>query len=165
MPIGFEDENRSELDVLILMGSESDMAVMEQAMEPLRACNLSFEMRVCSAHRYPEGLDMILIDAKQRNVKVVIAGAGMAAHLPGVIASKVTVPVIGVPIVSIQGIGGLDALYSIVQMPPGIPVACVAINGAKNAGILAAQIIAPGEVAIYRQKMKASLIDATMKKY
>jgi 5-(carboxyamino)imidazole ribonucleotide mutase len=126
--------------VAILMGSESDRPIMSGAEDILKKLDIPFETHVISAHRLPEKLTEYLSKISTRKIQVIIAGAGMAAHLPGVIASKVTVPVIGVPLKS-GALNGVDALYSIVQMPSGIPVATVAIDGAKNAAFLAAQIL------------------------
>lgn len=135
--------------VLILMGSDSDLAVMELAAEVLEGFNIPYFLTVASAHRTPERTKKIVKDAEKKGVEVIIAGAGMAAHLPGVIASLTTVPVIGVPL-DASPLKGIDALLSIVQMPPGIPVATVAVGkaGAKNAGVLAAQIIALKDRAV-----------------
>jgi len=124
----------------ILMGSESDMSVMEKAMDVLCTLGIPCEMRISSAHRMPELTASYAKTARERGIEVIIAGAGMAAHLAGAIAAQTTLPVIGVPISSGE-LNGIDALYSTVQMPAGIPVATVAINGAKNAGFLAAQIL------------------------
>lgn len=124
----------------IIMGSDSDLPVMSEAAKILDEFGVSYELTIVSAHRTPERLFKYAKGAKEKGLKVIIAGAGGAAHLPGMIASITTVPVIGVP-VKTSTLSGVDSLYSIVQMPPGIPVATVAINGAKNAGILAAQII------------------------
>lgn len=128
------------LEVGIIMGSDSDLPVMQEAAKMLDYFGISYELTIVSAHRTPERLYEYAKEAKSKQLKVIIAGAGGAAHLPGMVASITTVPVIGVP-VKTQALSGVDSLYSIVQMPPGIPVATVAINGAKNAGILAAQII------------------------
>ena len=127
--------------VLILMGSDSDAEVMSQAAAALDELGIAYEFTVASAHRSPERAKQIVNDAEANGCAVFIAGAGMAAHLPGVVASFTTRPVIGVPLAS-GALQGVDALYAIVQMPPGIPVASVAVGGARNAGILAAQIIA-----------------------
>ena len=124
----------------IVMGSDSDLSVMAEAAEILEMFQIPYELTVVSAHRTPKRLYDYGETAAKKGLKVIIAGAGGAAHLPGMMASLTTVPVIGVP-VKTAALGGVDSLYSIVQMPPGIPVATVAINGAKNAGILAAQII------------------------
>lgn len=130
--------------VSIIMGSTSDMPVMEKAMKFLDEMEIPFEVNALSAHRTPKAVEEFAANAAARSVKVVIAGAGMAAALPGVIAAQTTLPVIGVPIKG-SALDGVDALYSILQMPPGIPVATVAINGAMNAAILAMQIIALGD--------------------
>ncbi len=126
--------------VCILMGSDSDLPIMEKAGDVLRKMGVSFEMDICSAHRLPNKTAEYSRTARQRGVEVIIAGAGMAAHLAGVIASHTTLPVIGVPLRS-GALDGVDALYSTVQMPPGIPVATVAIDGAKNAAFLACSIL------------------------
>lgn len=130
--------------VLIIMGSDSDAEVMSQAAAALDEAGVPYEFTVASAHRSPERAKQIITDAEANGCAVFIAGAGMAAHLPGVVASFTTRPVIGVPLAS-GALQGLDALYAIVQMPPGIPVASVAIGGARNAGILATQIIATAD--------------------
>jgi 5-(carboxyamino)imidazole ribonucleotide mutase len=124
----------------IIMGSDSDLPVMKEAAMILDEFGISYELTIVSAHRTPDRLFQYAKEARDKGLKVIIAGAGGAAHLPGMVASITTVPVIGVP-VKTSTLSGMDSLYSIVQMPPGIPVATVAINGAKNAGILAAQII------------------------
>jgi 5-(carboxyamino)imidazole ribonucleotide mutase len=126
--------------VAIIMGSESDREVMEAAARELDERKISYELHVMSAHRDPDKVAQFAKQAQARGFKVVIAGAGKAAALPGVIASHTNLPVIGVPIRT-SDLGGLDSLLSIVQMPPGVPVACVAINGARNAAILAAKIL------------------------
>src|SRR6185436_14847222 len=123
----------------ILMGSESDRPVMEKACAELDARALSYEIRVISAHRNPKEVAAYAESAALRGIRVIIAGAGMAAALPGVVAAYTELPVIGVPLTSSKSVmGGLDALLSIAQMPPGVPVACVSVNGTKNAAILAA---------------------------
>ncbi len=122
------------------MGSQSDMPVMEKAKAYLEEHNIPFEVNVMSAHRNPEGVAEYAKTAKERGVKVIIAGAGMAAALPGVIAAYTTLPVIGVPIKS-GALQGIDALMAIVQMPPGVPVATMAIDGAKNAAVFAHKIL------------------------
>lgn len=126
--------------VLILMGSDSDLPVMEKAAEVLKEMGVDFEMDISSAHRLPDKTADLARNARQRGIEVIIAGAGMAAHLAGVIAAHTTLPVIGVPLKS-GALNGVDALYSTVQMPPGIPVATVAIDGAKNAAYLACSIL------------------------
>lgn len=128
----------------IVMGSDSDMPIMSQAAEMLEKFGIDFEMTIISAHREPEIFFQWAKGAKDRGVKVIIAGAGKAAHLPGMCAALFKMPVIGIPMKT-SDLGGLDSLYSIVQMPSGVPVATVAINGGKNAGILAAQILATGD--------------------
>ena len=143
--------------VSIIMGSTSDLSVMEKAAKELNDMGIPFEMNALSAHRTPVEVEKFATNAAARGIEVIIAGAGMAAHLPGVIAAMTPVPVIGVPINA--SLSGMDALLAITQMPPGIPVATVAINGAMNAGILAVQILAVGD-AVLKQKMiefKASL--------
>ena len=139
------EEAFSEIDVNeplvgIIMGSKNDKPKMEPAGAALEDAGIRYEVRVMSAHRDPELVRDYCVNAKMRGLKVIIAGAGMSAALPGVAAAHTELPVIGVPILG-KSLGGLDALLSAVQMPPGIPVACVAIDGAKNAGVLAARII------------------------
>jgi phosphoribosylaminoimidazole carboxylase PurE protein len=133
--------------VLIIMGSDSDAEAMSQAAAALDEVGIPYEFTVASAHRSPERAKTMVTEAEADGAAVFIAGAGMAAHLPGVVASFTTRPVIGVPLAS-GALQGLDALYAIVQMPPGIPVASVAIGGARNAGILAAQIIATSDSGV-----------------
>lgn len=130
--------------VSIIMGSDSDLPIMKDAMEILERLGVAFECTIISAHRTPERAFDFAKNAADRGIKVVIAGAGGAAHLAGVVAAMTHIPVIGVPIKS-KALGGVDSLYSIVQMPSGVPVATVGIDAAKNAGILAAQIIALGD--------------------
>jgi 5-(carboxyamino)imidazole ribonucleotide mutase len=132
-----------EARVAVLMGSRSDETVMDKCFAYLDYFGITHEKHIISAHRDPEALEAFCSEIEPRGIKVIIAGAGMAAHLPGVIASKTTIPVIGVPLAG-SAVNGVDALYSIVQMPAGIPVATVAIGsaGAKNAAVLAAQILA-----------------------
>jgi phosphoribosylaminoimidazole carboxylase PurE protein len=138
----FEDLDVDAPVVGIVMGSKSDMPVMEKAGKELEERGIRFEIRVMSAHRDPEVVADYAQNARMRGLKVVIAGAGLAAALPGVVAAHTDLPVIGVPLTSSTSIaGGLDALLAISQMPPGVPVACMGINGAKNAAILAAKII------------------------
>jgi 5-(carboxyamino)imidazole ribonucleotide mutase len=134
----------------IIMGSDSDLPVMKAAAEFLDEINIPYELTVVSAHRTPDRLIEYAKTAREKNIKVIIAGAGGAAHLPGMVASMTSVPVIGVP-VKTSTLSGVDSLYSIVQMPPGIPVATVAINGAKNAGILAAEILGTFNDEIYNK--------------
>jgi len=150
--------------VSIIMGSTSDLPVMEEAAKVLNELQIPFEMNALSAHRTPDKVEEFAKSASSRGVKVIIGGAGMAAHLPGVIAAMTPLPVIGVPIKG--SLEGLDSLLAIVQMPPGIPVATVAINGARNAGILAAQIIASGDTALaekmvkFKEELKNKIIKA-----
>jgi 5-(carboxyamino)imidazole ribonucleotide mutase len=128
----------------IVMGSESDMPVMEKAGAVLDRFGVEYEIEVMSAHRKPARVSEYASSADDRGLKVLIAGAGLAAHLPGVVAAHTRLPVIGVPLYQ-EGLAGADALYSCVQMPPGVPVATVAIGGAKNAAVLAVQMIATGD--------------------
>ena len=126
----------------IVMGSKSDMPLMEKAAQELEERGIRHEIRVMSAHRDPDVVADYAKNARMRGLRVIIAGAGLAAALPGVVAAHTDLPVIGVPLSSrLSALGGLDAVLSIVQMPPGVPVACVAVNGARNAAILAARII------------------------
>lgn len=137
----------------IVMGSDSDMPVMRQAAEFLEKMGIDFEMTIISAHREPDIFFEWAKGAEERGVKVIIAGAGKAAHLPGMCAALFPMPVIGIPMKT-SDLGGVDSLYSIVQMPSGIPVATVAINGGQNAGILAAKILATSDAEIL-EKLKA----------
>lgn len=152
--------------VSIIMGSESDLPIMEEAAKVLKELNVDFELTVISAHRTPERMFDYAAKAKDRGIKVIIAGAGGAAHLPGMVASLTTLPVIGVPIKSSNSIDGWDSVLSILQMPGGVPVATVALNGAKNAGILAAQIVgtfdAKTDTALvkYKEALKAKVMDS-----
>ena len=154
--------------VLILMGSDSDLEVMEKAAEVLKDMGVPYEMDISSAHRLPEQTAEYSKTARERGIEVVIAGAGMAAHLAGVIASHTTLPVIGVPLKS-GALKGVDALYATVQMPPGIPVATVAIDGAKNAAYLACSILSikhpeiAGKLEAFREKTRKSLIEKSKK--
>lgn len=154
------------IDVAIIMGSDSDLPIMKDACNFLDTMNISYEVKILSVHRTPEKAMEYANSLKENNVKVIIAGAGGAAHLPGVFAAMVsTAPVIGVPIHT-KTLSGVDSLYSIVQMPSGIPVATVAINGAKNAAILATSILAVGneEIKPKLTNFKDSLKDAVSKK-
>lgn len=137
----------------IVMGSDSDMPVMEKAGGVLDRFGVSFEIETMSAHRKPARVSEYASSAEERGLKVIIAGAGLAAHLPGVVAAHTPLPVIGVPLFN-EGLAGADALYSCVQMPPGVPVATVAIGGAKNAAVLAVQIIAAGDEGL-REKLRS----------
>lgn len=153
-------------DVSIIMGSDSDLPIMKDCAKFLEQMGISYEIKILSVHRTPEKATEYAKTLKENNVKVIIAGAGGAAHLPGVFAAMVpTVPVIGVPIHT-KTLSGIDSLYSIVQMPSGIPVATVAINGAKNAAILATSILAVGNEDIKKklEEFKNSLKDAVSKK-
>ena len=134
--------------VSIIMGSASDLPVMEKAGEVLQELDVLFEMSVVSAHRTPERMVNHAAEAAGRGIKVIVAGAGGAAHLPGMTASLTTLPVIGVPIHSSNSIDGWDSVLSILQMPAGVPVATVALDGGRNAGILAAQIVATSDEAL-----------------
>jgi len=147
----------------IIMGSDSDLTVMKAAADALSEFGIESEVTALSAHRAPEHVAEYGKTAHERGLKVIIAGAGVAAHLPGVLAAFTPLPVIGVPIKSSTS-GGIDSLFAIAQMPPGVPVATVAINGAKNAGILAAQIIGAGDEAVrtkvieYKKKMEKDVV-------
>ncbi|MCR5117504.1 MAG: 5-(carboxyamino)imidazole ribonucleotide mutase [Lachnospiraceae bacterium] len=149
--------------VSIVMGSDSDMPVMAKAADVLEELGISYEMRIISAHREPDEFFEYAKTAEERGVKVIIAGAGMAAHLPGMCAALFPMPVIGIPMHT-TSLGGRDSLYSIVQMPSGIPVATVAINGGQNAGLLAAKILATSDASLlsklkaYSLKMKEGVI-------
>jgi 5-(carboxyamino)imidazole ribonucleotide mutase len=145
--------------VCIIMGSDSDAEVMSQACAALDDAGVPYEMSVASAHRSPERTKEVITAAERDGAAVFIAGAGMAAHLPGVVASFTTKPVIGVPLVG-GALQGLDALLAVVQMPPGIPVATVAVGGARNAGILAAQIIALTDEALASRLREKRLLMA-----
>ena len=150
--------------VSIIMGSTSDLPVMEKAAKVLNDMEIPFEINALSAHRTPAEVEAFARNAAGRGIEVIIAGAGMAAHLPGVIAAMTPVPVIGVPINS--SLDGMDALLAIAQMPPGIPVATVAINGAMNAGILAVRILAVGDERLkakmveFKESLKKKIVDA-----
>ncbi len=156
------------IKVVILMGSDSDLPVMQKACEVFEEFGIGYEMDISSAHRTPEKVIQYVKDARKRGIEVIIAGAGMAAHLAGFIAAHTTLPVIGVPIKS-GALNGIDALYSTVQMPPGIPVATVAVDGAKNAAYLAAGILSikydeiEKRLEEHRQNMK-DLVEEKSKK-
>lgn len=151
------------------MGSTSDLPVMQDAIDILKGFDLEVEIDIVSAHRTPEKLFEYGKTAHERDIKVIIAGAGGAAHLPGMIASLSPLPVIGVPVKSSNSIDGWDSVLSILQMPGGVPVATVALNGAKNAGILAAQIIAVSDknilnkILAYKESLKEKVIDGAKK--
>lgn len=146
-------ENKTPVSVGIIMGSQSDLPVMRDAADVLKELGVAYEVTIVSAHRTPERMFTYATEAAERGIKVIIAGAGGAAHLPGMVASLTHVPVIGVPVKSTNSIDGWDSVLSILQMPNGIPVATVALNAAKNAGILAAQILATSEPLI-AEKLK-----------
>lgn len=151
--------------VLILMGSDSDIPVMEACFTRLQAFGIAFEAHVCSAHRTPDEAAKLSREAEERGFSAIIAAAGMAAHLPGVLAAFTVLPVIAVPLAS-GPLNGLDALLAEVQMPSGVPVATVAINGANNAAILAAQILATADPALRLKlhEFKAGMADAVREK-
>ncbi len=147
----------------IIMGSDSDLPIMQDAVDVLEEFEISYDLTVCSAHRLPRETADYALTAEERGMEVIIAGAGGAAHLPGVIAAYTTLPVIGIPIKT-SSLAGLDSLYSIVQMPKGIPVATVAINGSANAALLAVEIMALKDPALrqqlklYRQRMAEGVL-------
>ncbi len=147
----------------IIMGSDSDLPVMQEAAKILDQFGIPYELSIVSAHRTPERMYEYATSARKRGIQVIIAGAGGAAHLPGMVAAMTELPVIGVPVQS-KTMSGLDSLYSIVQMPPGVPVATVAINGARNAGILAAQVLGASDpavahtVAAFKASMKSEVL-------
>jgi len=153
-----------EPKVSIIMGSTSDLPVMEQAAKFLDEMEIPFEMNALSAHRTPEKVEKFARSAYDRGIRVIIAGAGMAAHLPGVIAAMTPIPVIGVPIKAT--LEGWDSILSILQMPPGIPVATVGVNAAKNAGILSLQILATGnpelmeKINLFKEELKSKVVKA-----
>ncbi len=153
----------------IIMGSKSDFPVMKDAIDILNEFGIESEVNIVSAHRTPERMFKYAADAKDNGVKVIIAGAGGAAHLPGMVASITTLPVIGVPVKSRNSIDGWDSVLSILQMPNGVPVATVALNGAKNAGILAAQIIGISDEVVsqklitYKKQLEKKVIDSDNK--
>ncbi|MFN3917407.1 MAG: 5-(carboxyamino)imidazole ribonucleotide mutase [Flavobacteriales bacterium] len=149
----------------IIMGSKSDLPVMQQAAEVLKELKIDFELTIVSAHRTPMRMVEYAQTAHQRGIKVIIAGAGGAAHLPGMTASLTPLPVIGVPVKSSNSIDGWDSILSILQMPNGVPVATVALNAAKNAGILAAQIIGASDIEVlnriaeYKKTLESQVLD------
>tara|TARA_B110000008_G_scaffold244202_1_gene253708 strand:- start:382 stop:969 length:588 start_codon:yes stop_codon:yes gene_type:complete len=159
-------ENNMKAVVSIIMGSTSDMPVMKKAAEFLNEMEIPFEINALSAHRVPQLVEEFASNARKNGIKVIIAGAGGAAHLPGVVAAFTTVPVIGVPCRSSISIDGWDSILSILQMPPGIPVATVGLDGALNAGILAAQILATDneeiheKVNAYKENLKLKITKA-----
>lgn len=151
----------------IIMGSASDLPVMQEAIDILKELGIDYEVDIVSAHRTPEKMMAYGQETHQRGIKVIIAGAGGAAHLPGMVASISPLPVIGVPVKSSNSIDGWDSVLSILQMPGGVPVATVALNGAKNAGILAAQIIGSSDqetqdrIIAFKESLKAKVIDSS----
>jgi len=155
--------------VSIIMGSDSDLPVMNQAAEILNSFGVPYEITIVSAHRTPKRLFEFSENAHKRGIEVIIAGAGGAAHLPGMVAAISPLPVIGVPIKSSNSIDGWDSILSILQMPGGVPVATVALNGAKNAGLLAVQILSVGEVQLrkkmldYKSKMDLEVMEKVKK--
>ena len=155
--------------VAIIMGSISDMPIMKEAEEFLKTMNISYEITIVSAHRTPKRMVEYATSAHERGIQVIIAGAGGAAHLPGMVASLTPLPVIGVPIKSTNSIDGWDSILSILQMPGGVPVATVALNGALNAGILAAQILGSQQPKIlekiidYKKKLEQKVLDSIPK--
>ena len=159
----------SKPQVGVIMGSQSDLKVMAEAAEFLESLKIPFELTIVSAHRTPQRLVTYATKARERGLKVIIAGAGGAAHLPGMIASLTSLPVIGVPILSSNSIDGWDSILSILQMPGGVPVATVALNGAKNAGILAAQILGSTDAKVakmldeYKKDLQKGVLDAARK--
>ena len=150
--------------VAIIMGSASDMGIMSQAAEPLKTMGIPYEIDIVSAHRTPERMFEYAKGARARGIKVIVAGAGGAAHLPGMVASLTSLPVIGVPIKSSNSIDGCDSLLSIVQMPNGIPVATVAINAGLNGGLLAARILGASDADIAQKldKYQQTLCDKVL---
>ena len=155
------------MKVAIVMGSVSDMPVMQEAIDILKSFDIETEVDIVSAHRTPEKLFDFSQNAHKRGISVIIAGAGGAAHLPGMVASMSPLPVIGVPVKSSNSIDGWDSVLSILQMPGGVPVATVALNGAKNAGILAAQIIGSSNPSVldkmiaYKEGLKQAVLTAS----
>lgn len=155
--------------VSIIMGSDSDLSVMQQAADILNEFEVPFEITIVSAHRTPKRLYQFSEEAHKRGVEVIIAGAGGAAHLPGMVASISPLPVIGVPIKSSNSIDGWDSILSILQMPGGVPVATVALNGAKNAGLLAIQILSVKDKSLqekilkYKEKMNSDVLEKVKK--
>jgi 5-(carboxyamino)imidazole ribonucleotide mutase len=153
----------------IIMGSDSDLPVMQQAADVLSLFGLSYEMAIVSAHRTPERMVNYAKTAHERGLRVIIAGAGGAAHLPGMVASLTPLPVIGVPVKSSNSLDGWDSILSILQMPNGVPVATVALNAAKNAGILAAQIIGSSDPQVmqriveYKKQMEKEVLEKNEK--
>src|SRR5690554_2126803 len=158
--------NHQHAEVAIIMGSQSDLPIMKDAAEILKTLGVRFEVTIVSAHRTPDRLFEFSRSASSKGIKVIIAGAGGAAHLPGMVASLTHLPVIGVPVKSSNSIDGWDSVLSILQMPNGIPVATVALNAAKNAGILAAQILATNNEELtqnlinYKEELRNKVIES-----
>jgi 5-(carboxyamino)imidazole ribonucleotide mutase len=156
----------SKASVGVIMGSQSDLKIMNEAADMLKEFKIPFEITIVSAHRTPDRMFAYATKAREKGLKVIIAGAGGAAHLPGMVASLTSLPVIGVPIKSSNSIDGWDSVLSILQMPGGVPVATVALNGAKNAGILAAQIIGSSDpqvakrLDVYKDSLKTSVLES-----
>ena len=154
--------------ISIIMGSDSDLSIMKEAAEILQQFGIAYELTIVSAHRTPQRMFDFASTAKSRGIKVIIAGAGGAAHLPGMVASITTLPVIGVPIKSSNSIDGWDSMLSILQMPNGIPVATVALNAAKNAGILAASIMGVYDesishtIAAYKKQLQDAVLEKVL---
>jgi 5-(carboxyamino)imidazole ribonucleotide mutase len=155
------------IQVGIIMGSKSDLGVMQSAIDILKEFDIEIEVDIVSAHRTPKKMFDYAENAKKRGIRVIIEGAGGAAHLPGMVASITTIPVIGVPVKSSNSLDGWDSILSILQMPNGVPVATVALNAAKNAGILAAQIIALSDKVVdtkieqYKNTLEKKVIDSS----
>lgn len=154
------------MKVAIIMGSKSDLEVMQQAAQVLSDFHIEHQIQIVSAHRTPELMVQFAKEAYEKNIRVIIAGAGGAAHLPGMVASLTSVPVIGVPVKSSNSIDGWDSILSILQMPNGVPVATVALNAAQNAGLLAIQILATSDktlykkLEVYKQSLKEKVIES-----
>lgn len=153
------------VSVAIIMGSSSDLPVMQAAADILKVFEVEYDLTIVSAHRTPDRMRTYAMDAKSRGLKVIIAGAGGAAHLPGMVAAYTTLPVIGVPVKSSNSIDGWDSILSILQMPNGVPVATVALNAAKNAGILALQILATSDeiIATKLEAYKLKMVEDVLK--
>lgn len=169
MAVSKKSSNKKTIQVGIIMGSDSDLKIMKDAAEILQHFQIDYEMTIVSAHRTPLRMVEYAQSAKKRGIKVIIAGAGGAAHLPGMVASITSLPVIGVPIKSSNSIDGWDSILSILQMPNGVPVATVALNAAKNAGILATQILGSSNELIskkiesYKKKMNDEVVEKAKK--
>lgn len=169
MAVAKKSSNKKTIQVGIIMGSDSDLKIMKDAAEILQHFQIDYEMTIVSAHRTPLRMVEYAQSAKKRGIKVIIAGAGGAAHLPGMVASITSLPVIGVPIKSSNSIDGWDSILSILQMPNGVPVATVALNAAKNAGILATQILGSSNELIskkiesYKKKMNDEVVEKAKK--